>query len=442
MSAQDLVLWMFPALLVLIFLGIPVAFSLMLVSVAFGLLRFNEIVVHQFVTRVDEIASNYVLGAVPLFIFMGAILQRAGVAERLFDAIQLWTRRLPGGLAVGALIMCTIFAATSGVVGATETMVGMLALPPMLKYGYDKRLVSGTICAGGSLGTVIPPSITVIVLAPMANLPVGDLFAGIMVPGLLMALLFTLYIIVRCTLNPELAPRGEESEYPLGFVDKLRMTALAIIPPIILIFLVLGTILWGLATPTEAAACGALGTLLLAALHRRLTFEMVRSAAIQTMSITSMILLIVLGGSMFSGVFFASGGMLQLQGVLQAADFPVWGVVLLIFLITFVLGFALDLISIVLIVVPITMPLVQALGVDPLWYAVTLLVLMQTSYLTPPMAPSIFYLRAIAPPEIRLTHMYRGVTPFIMCQLATLALLTLCPPLATWLPQLLYGSSF
>ncbi len=261
MSSQ-LVLWMFPALMLLIFLGFPVAFSMMLTALGFGLMRFGGTLVHQFAQRVDDVATNYVLGAIPLFIFMGSILERAGIAERLFDALYMWTRRMPGGLAVAALMMCTIFAAASGVVGATETLVGMLAIPAMMKRRYDPKLISGTICGGGSLGTIIPPSVPVVVLAPIATLPVGDLLAGILLPGLLMSSLFILYIVVVCAMKPELAPPETEPD-PRSLGEKLKFTATALVPPGILIFTVLGTLFMGLATPTEAAACGSFGVFLL-----------------------------------------------------------------------------------------------------------------------------------------------------------------------------------
>lgn len=434
------VIMMFPALLLVIFAGAPVAFSLMLVALGFGWMQFGDALVHQFVSKVDDIGTNYVLGAVPLFIFMGAMLEKTGIAEKLFDAIYLWTRRLPGGLALGALAMCTIFAAASGVVGATETMVGMLALPAMLKRGYDKALISGTICGGGSLGTIIPPSVTVVVLAPVAGLPVGDLFAGIMLPGLLMAVLFGLYIVVSCIVNPEAAPRDlTPDNRSLG--EKLRITAEALVPPVVLIAVVLGTILFGLATPTEAAACGAMGSLLLAVLYRRITVDALMYAAKQTLTITAMILLIVMAGSMFSGVFFSAGGMIAIQETLDSFGLHGWSVVAVVLFITFLLGFALDLISIILIVMPVAMPLIKMYGIDPLLFCVMLLVTLQTSYLTPPMAPSIFYLRAIAPPEITLNHMYRGVIPFIVMQVLTLLLIVLFPSFATWLPAQLYGAN-
>jgi len=437
---MSLALWMFPALVAFVALGVPIAFSLMGVALIFGVLRFGDAAVFQFISKVDDVSSNYILGAIPLFIFMGAMLERSGIADRLFDAIHLWTRRLPGGLAIGAVIMCTIFAAATGITGATETVVGMLAIPAMMKYGYDKRLIAGTICGGGSLGTVIPPSITVVVLAPVADLPVGDLFAGIMFPGLIMAALFILYILFICTVNPEMAPREPQEGYeepPL--LEKLRITLVALVPPVILIFAVLGTILLGWATPTEAAACGAAGSLLLGVFYRRITFDVVKQALYRTLTITAMILLIVLGGSMFAGVFYASGGMIAIQKLLAEYGLAGWPAIALILFMTFLAGFVLELISVVLIVIPIAIPLVKLYGIDPLWFSILFLVVLQTSYLTPPMAPAIFYLRAIAPPSITLIHMYKGVVPFIFMQIITLTLVVLFPDLATWLPKQLYS---
>lgn len=438
MTSQT-VLWMFPALLVLIFLGFPVAFSMMLAALGFGLLRFGDTLVHQLVSRVDDVATNYVLGAIPLFIFMGSILERAGIAERLFDALYMWTRRLPGGLAVAALLMCTIFAAASGVVGATETLVGMLAIPAMLKRHYSNKLIAGTICGGGSLGTIIPPSVPVVVLAPIASIPVGDLLAGILFPGLMMSGFFILYIIIVCALKPGLAPADTVPD-SRSFVEKLRFTLFAILPPAFLIFTVLGTLFLGLATPTEAAACGSFGVLLLAILYRRMSWSLLYQAALQTVSITAMILAIVLAGSMFAGVFFASGGMAATKGILDSFGLSPWSVVAIILFVAFLLGFIIDLISIVLIVVPIAIPLVKGFGIDPLWFAVLFLITLQTSYLTPPMAPSIFYLKAIAPPSMKLKDMYWGVIPFIMCQIAVLLILLVFPKVATWLPKVMYGS--
>lgn len=432
---------MFPALLVLILAGFPIAFSMISVALVAGYLQFGDGVIFQLLSKMDDVATNSVLAAVPLFIFIGAMLERSGIAERLFDAVHVWTRRIPGSLGVSAVLLGAIFAAASGVVGATETVIGMLAVPIMLKHAYDKSLISGTICASGSLGTVIPPSITVIVLAPVANVSVGNLFAGLLFPGLVMAALFIAYVVGIAILKPAVAPREEESS-GLSLSQKLRMTVFALVPTMALIFTVLGTILLGIATPTEAAACGAAGTVILSLAYRTFTWGILWNTLRRTASITAMILLIVLGGNMFAGVFFASGGMNSVQSLLSTLGLSGAGAVTAILVLAFLAGFVLDLISVVLILIPLAMPIVTGYGVDPVWFAVTFLVVLQTSYLTPPMAPSIFYLRAIAPPEITLRHMYWGVLPFIGMQLVTLVLVISFPGLVLWLPEQMSGPSW
>ncbi len=436
---MEIALMMFPALLVLIFLGIPVAYSLMGISLVFGIMRFGDKAVFQFVTKVQDVAGNYVLAALPLFIFMGAMLEKSGIAERLFEAIHMWTRRLPGGLAVGSILMGVVFAAASGVVGATETVIGLLAIPIMMSHSYDKRLISGTICAGGSLGTIIPPSVLVIILAPVADVSVGDLFAGIMFPGSIMAGLFILYVLMICTIDPSRAPfKAQDGPLPtMG--ERIVKTLFALVPPLILIFVVLGTILLGWATATEAAACGAIGAVLLTAVYGNCSVRTVATALRQTMLITAMVLTILLAGNMFAGVFITSGGLGATNNILAAAELGPWGTLALILFITFIAGFILDLVSVILIVIPIAIPIIKIAGFDPVWFCILFLVMLQTSYLTPPMAPSIFYLRGISPPEIKLRHMYWGVIPFIVMQLLTLALVLAFPQLALWLPSQLLG---
>ncbi|WP_458525959.1 TRAP transporter large permease [Onishia taeanensis] len=437
-----LALIMFPALIGLIVTGFPIAFSMIVVATVFGIAQFGDAAAYQLLTKIEDTASNSILAAVPLFIFMGAMLENSGIAERLFGAIHLWTRRLPGGLGVGAVIMGTVFAAASGVVGATEAVIGMLAVPVMLKHQYDKSLISGTICASGSLGTAIPPSITVVVLGPVAGVSVGSLFSGLLFPGFLMAVLFLLYIVFIAAMKPQLAPRIDDQEAHPGWGKMLWVTFSALLPTMGLIMVVLGTILLGVATPTEAAACGALGSVILALAYRNLTAAVLWQAAIRTLNITAMILLIVLGGNMFAGVFFASGGMATVQSMLMDTGMSPWLILGTILLIAFLAGFVLDMISVVLIVIPVAMPIVGALGFDEIWFCVAFLVVMQTSYLTPPLAPSIFYLRAITPPEVTLKHMYKGVMPFIGLQLIVLALVLAFPSLALWLPDALSGPSW
>ena len=434
-----LALWMFPALMGVIFLGFPVAFSLMGTALVFSWLRFGDAAVYQYITKVNDVASAYVLGAVPLFIFMGSMLERSGIAVKLFEAIHLWTRRLPGGLAVGTVLMCVVFAAASGVVGATESVVGLLAIPVMLKYAYDKGLISGTICAGGSLGTIIPPSVVVVILGPVADVSVGDLFVGMLIPGLMLAGFYILYILGLCIVAPKYGPRLPPSEHEPSLMEKLQITARALVPPIVLIFAVLGTIMLGLATPTEAAAMGAIGSVLLTMIYRNFSIPILREALVKTLLVTAMILMILLGGTMFAGVFIASGGMVGTQQLVQEANMTGWHTMWLILFLTFMAGFVLDLISIILIIIPIAIPLMKGFGFDPVWFSILFLVVIQTSYLTPPMAPSIFYLRSISPPEITLRDMYCGVVPFIGLEIIVLALVMAFPDLALWLPSKLLG---
>ena len=440
----ELALWMFPALMVMIFMGFPVAFSLLSVAFVFGALRFNfsPIAVNVFAQKIDEVAAAYVLGAVPLFIFMGSLMERSGIAERLFEAIHLWTRRLPGGLAVGTVILCVIFAAASGVVGATESVVGLLAIPVMLRYSYDKGLISGTICAGGSLGTIIPPSVVVVILGPVADVDVGGLFMGMLFPGLLLALLYILYILGRCIVRPQDGQRLPPDENDPPLARKLMSTAVALVPPVILIFAVLGTILLGWATPTEAAAMGALGSIVMVIFYRNFSWGVLKEALVKTLLVTAMILMILLAGNIFATVFTIAGGLVTTQNLVESAGLSGWATMGLLLALAFLAGFVLDLISIILIIIPIAMPIVEAFSfydLDPTavksWFCILFLIVIQTSYLTPPMAPAIFYLRGISPPEIRLSHMYAGVMPFIGLEIIALAVVMMWPGLALWLPE-------
>ena len=436
---MDLALWMFPVLLALIFVGVPVAFALMTVALVFGVAQFGESVVVIFAHRVEEVGASHILAAVPLFIFMGAMLEKSGIAAGMFETIHHWTRRLPGGLAVGTIVICVLFAASSGVVGATETVVGMLATPVMLRAGYDKGLIAGTICAGGSLGSIIPPSVLVVILATIADLGIGEMFAAMLFPGLTLAGLYILYILGYGFLRPEVAPPPAEIEDDVAVVQLLWRTVVVLVPPLALIAAVLGSIIFAIAVPTEAAAIGAIGGLTLTLLYRKFSVSVVREALLTTLSITAMVLTIVVGGLMFAGVFAGAGGLLAVQNMLADADLGPWGTVWLILIVTFVAGFVIDLISIMLILVPLAMPIVTGLGFDPVWFCIALLIMMQTSMLTPPMAGAIFYFRAIAPPEITLRDMYRGVVPFILLHFAVLAVIIAFPSVALWLPSALLG---
>jgi tripartite ATP-independent transporter DctM subunit len=432
-------LLMFPALLFALFIGFPVAFAMIGVAFGFGYWAFGPSIIYQFMQKVDAMASNFVLAAVPLFIFMGAMLERAGIAERLFEAIHLWTRRLPGGLAIGTVLMCVVFAASSGVIGATETVVGLLAIPVMLKYRYDKGLISGTICAGGSLGTIIPPSVVVVLLGPVANVSIGDLMFGMLIPGLLLAFLYILYILTVCTIWPETGPRIPPSADEPSFLEKCRISIVALWPPMLLIAAVLGSMLFGIAAPTEAAALGALGALFLSVIYGDFTLKVLHESLVKTLKVTVMILTILMAGNMFAGVFIAGGGVQTTEQFIQTANLGPWLTLGLFLFVCFLAGFILDWISILLIFIPVFMPIVTKMGFDPVWFCVLFLIIIQTSYLSPPMAPAIFYLRGIAPPEITIHHMFRGVVPFIVIQLVCLAIVAAFPQLVLWLPTVLLG---
>ena len=431
-------LWMFPALLAAILTGFPVALTMLSLAIIFGLNTFGfEGLLYQCIQKLEETATAQVLAAVPLFIFMGAMFEQTGIAGRLFDVIQMWIRRLPGGLAVGTVLMCVIFAATNGVVGATETVVGLLAIPPMLRYGYNKGLISGTICAGGSLGTIIPPSVLAVVIGPTANADVGQVLLGMLIPGLLLAGAYVAYIITRCIVRPQDGPRVPKPDDEPQFAERLVLTIKVLVPPVFVIVAVLGSIMAGIATPTEASATGALGTVLLAIAYGRFSYPVLRDSAMRTVRITAMILTIVACGQMFAAVFVGSGGLQLIQGFLAEFGVGKYGLLILVLLIVFVAGFMLEPLVIILMVIPITVPLVVAVGFDREWFCVLFLVMLQTGYLTPPMAPSIFYLRGIAPPEITLQHMYTGIWPFIGLQLCVVTLIVIFPDLVTWLPDVL-----
>ncbi len=436
MSGQLLAALMFPALFVFVFLGLPIAFSLLATAFLFGLPIYGGVIGLQMYAGITQTASQFLLSAVPPFVFMGFMLERSGIAERLFDALRMWLGRLPGGLALATMTMAAVIAASTGIVGAVEVVIGVMAIPAMLQYGYSRVLVSGTICAGGSLGTMIPPSIVVVIYASVANMSVGQLFAGVLAPGMIMVTLFFGYILVRCIMKPEEGPRAPvEDIVPIG--RRLWITLTAFVPAVVLILAVLGAIIVGIATPTEAASVGAVGAVVLTICYGRMTWTVLKETLTQTLLVNCMILLIVVGGSMFSGVFRIHGGNELVSTVVDALGVGELGLVLLLLTVVFIAGFILDWVSIVLICLPIFIPLLAAANVDPIWFAVLMVVVIQTSYLTPPMAPSIFYLRSIAPPEITYSDMYWGVLPFVCCQVVTLLLVFFWPEVATWLPTVL-----
>lgn len=435
MSGEVLAALMFPCLFFFVLLGLPISFSLLVASAIFAWPLFGDAVANQLYGGITQTATSFVLSAVPPFIFMGFMLERSGVAERLFNALQLWLGRMPGGLALATMGMASILAASTGIVGAVEVLIGVMAIPAMMARKYDKALISGVICAGGSLGTMIPPSIVVVIYATVAQLSVGQLFLAVMLPAAIMVFLFVGYILALALRYPAAAPR-EDRDDDVALGEKLWVTLTALVPMLALIVAVLGSISFGIASPTEAAAVGALGTVVLTIAYGRFRWATFWDALRQTLLVNSMILLIVVGGTLFSGTFRIHGGNELVRDLFEATGFGDTGVILMMLLVVFIAGFILDWVSVILICLPIFVPVFAGMDVNPLWFAVLMIVVIQTSYLTPPMAPSIFYLRSIAPSDITYRDMYRGVVPFICAQILTLLLVFFFPALATWLPSL------
>ncbi len=436
MESIPVAAWMFPAAFFLIFAGVPISFSLMVTAVAFAIPIFGDRAGLQLFRFVGNVASNYALAAVPMFIFMGAVLEHSGMGRRVFEAMKVWLGRFPGGLGLATMAMCTLFAAGTGVVGAVEVMVGLLAIPPMVKAGYSRTLITGVITGGGSLGTMIPPSIVVVIYASVAQISVGDLLGAVLIPGIIMIGLFFCWIIIYAMIWPEGAPRtpAEEIAMPLG--AKLKLTVQAIIPPILLVTAVIGSILSGMAAVTEAAAVGAVGAVLLNIVYRDFTWAGLWQATIKTVLISAMILLIVTGGTMFTSIFRLQGGGMLVNDLVRTLELGSTGLMFLFLGIVFFLGMLLDWVSVVLICIPLFMPFLGPAGIDPIWFAVLVVIMIQTSYLTPPMAPAIFYLRGIAPKNFKTQEMYVGVLPFIACQVITAFVVFVWPWTALWLPTL------
>jgi tripartite ATP-independent transporter DctM subunit len=439
MSSEYFVLLMFPGLFCCIFAGFPVAFSLMGLALIFGIFGFGAGLPPMLIRLVYSVGDNYVLAAVPLFIFMGCMLERSGIAKRLFEAISLWTGRLRGGLAIASISMCTIIAACTGIIGASEVMVGVMAIPAMLRRNYNHSLICGTICAGGALGTLIPPSVVTVVYGPAAGISVGRLLIATIFPGLLLSLIYILYIAIRSQISPTYAPPVPAEELRISFKERFIITATGMIPALGLIFSVLGSIILGLAAPTEAAALGAFGSILLTIAYGNFSFGALEEAVMQTLRISSMALMILVGGYMFSGVFLGLGGGDVVEKIVTALHLSPWAILILFLLLVYLAGFILDWASILLVLVPVFSPIIQKLGIDPIWFGTLFIMMIQTSYLTPPMAPAIFYLRGIAPPEITIQEMFRGIISFMVLQLFGIALVVLFPQIALWLPNKLIG---
>jgi tripartite ATP-independent transporter DctM subunit len=425
-----------------IMLGFPIAFTLMAMAVGFAFLAFDgnmEQVMSLLVQRTWSVMTNDILISVPLFVFMGYIVERANILDRLFRSIQLAAGGLPGSLAVATLITCALFATATGIVGAVVTLMGLLAFPAMLRNGYDVRLSAGVVCAGGCLGILIPPSIMLILSGATAGVSPVQLYAGALLPGLMLTGLYIAYVMIRAMLNPKLAPPmpKEQRNVPFGKVFYELVTSF--VPLAMLIFSVLGAIMFGLATPSEAAAIGALGALILAAAYRALTFQKLKESVYLTARTSAMVGWLFVGSFTFSAVFAILGGDAVIKDFVVGLDLTPFTFLLLTQLIIFILGWPLEWTEIIVIFVPIFLPLLDHFGIDPLFFGLLIALNIQTSFLSPPVAMAPFYLKGVAPNSVSINDIFAGVMPFILLVIVSMALLYTFPQIGLWLPEQLYG---
>jgi tripartite ATP-independent transporter DctM subunit len=448
MSDPVVALLMLGLFICVIFLGFPIAFTLMAMGIGFGYYAYfladqafwDNRIFYLFTQNTFSVMNNDVLISIPLFLFMGYIIERANILDRLFHSLQVGLRFLPGSMAVAALVTCALFATATGIVGAVVTLMGLIALPAMLKAGYDEKLSSGVITAGGTLGILIPPSILLIVYAATASVSVVKLYAAALIPGFVLAGLYVVYVIVRATINPSLCPKIKDgAEY--GVWKSLVLVFQAFVPLAALILAVLGSILFGLATPSEAAAMGALGGIILAVIYRAFTWDRLREAVYLTARTSAMVCFLFVGAATFSSVFSYLGGEHIVKDALLALDLTPVQFLLLAQLIIFILGWPLEWSEIIIIFVPIFLPLLPIYGIDPILFGILIAINLQTSFLTPPMAMSAYYLKGVAPKSLQLVTIFKGCMPFVGMVLLTLALTYIYPSMVTYLPDQFFNQA-
>ena len=472
MTDPQVALFMLGVFIIIIFLGFPIAFTLMAMGISFGYYAyfdahrmwraydravengadgwtqiqlwvdglFNNRIFDLFVNQTYSVMTNEVLTAVPLFLFMGYIVERANIVSRLFSTLNIAAKNVPGSMAVAALITCTLFATATGIVGAVVTLMGLLAFPAMLKARYDTSFASGIICAGGTLGILIPPSIMLIVYAAASGVSIVQLYAGALLPGLLLSGLYLVYVVSRAILQPSVAPKPTAEEVPdVAFGRLVFMLLTSFFPLAFLILAVLGAILFGLATPTEAASIGALGGLVLAVSYRALTWSRLRESVYLTVRTTAMVCWLFVGSWTFSSVFSYLGGEQVIYEFITGLNLTPLQFLLMAQLIIFLLGWPLEWSEIIIIFVPIFLPLLPHFGVDPLFFGILVALNLQTSFLTPPMAMSAYYLKGIAPPHVQLVQIFKGCFPYLMLVFLAMAILYIQPQIAFWLPRLIYS---
>jgi tripartite ATP-independent transporter DctM subunit len=442
-----LTLIMFGSLLVLLMAGLPLAFVTGGLACVFLFVLGDAQTLNIIPSRIFPLMTNYQLSAIPLFIFMAAMLERAGIINDMFDVIYKVLGGLRGGLATATIIASTILAAMVGVIGAAVVTMGIIALPAMLKRQYNAEIAMGSIMAGGTLGILIPPSILAIIYAVVAEQSVGELFIGAVLPGLLLSGLYVLYVTVTCYINPRMGPPISVAER-IGIIEKLLLVR-KMAAPITLVVLVLGVIFTGVATPVEAAGIGTFGAFIVAAIHQKLDWATVREASLVTLKATAMVLWIMFGATIFVGLYVIEGGQEFVEQAMQASGLGAWGILIVMQIILIILGMFLDWVGILLLCVPIFVPIIRALGPAAfgfddaetliLWFGVLYLVNMQMSFLSPPFGYALFYLRGVAPPTIPMTRIFKSALPFLAIQLLGLVVCMLYPPIITWLPKLVYG---
>ncbi len=431
---------MFAFVFALLLLGYPVAFTIGGVSLFFGLIGFGPGFFNLLPLRIWGRMTAFTLLAVPLFIYMGVMLEKSGIAEELLETMALVFARIRGGLAISVIFVGALMGASTGIVGATVVTMGLLSVPTLMRRKYNKSLATGTVAASGTLGQIIPPSIVLVLLGDIINIPIGDLFIGAVIPGLILVALYMLYIFIIAFIRPDWAPQVPKEE-----LDKISMKELfgmvfkALIPPLVLMLSVLGSIFAGIASPTEAASVGAVGATLLTVIHKRFNYRVLLEVMKTTTNLTCMVFIILVGATTLGLVFRGLDGDRLVRGLILGLPFGKWGILLIVMSIIFIAGFFLDFIEITFIHVPVLAPIMIAMGVNPLWLAVLIAVNLQTSFLTPPFGFSLFYLKGVTPPEVQTMDIYKGIVPFVIIQLIGLVVICLIPEAVTWLPQLLLG---
>ena len=438
MSQEWIGVWMIVAMLVGICVGFPIAFTLIFLGLIFGYWGFGQLVFYQLTLQFNATMMEQTLAAVPLFVFMGIMMEQANLMERLFDAVQKMLSRVTGSLYLAVMFVATIFAAATGIVGASVTILGIMAGKSMIRSGYDVQLSSGLIAAGGTLGILIPPSIMLVVMGPVLEVPVTTLFAAAIVPGMMLALIFTAYAMIRCWINPKLGPPLPANMRPTSWREVWVEFFLGLVPPAALVLSALGSIVFGLATPTEGAACGAVGALLLTAAYRRLTWANFKDALVKTLEISVLILFLVAASNFFGAVFARLGTPNLMTEALLGLDLHPYAMLAIIMALIFLMGWPLEWVPIVLIVVPFLLPLVEKLGFDKAWFGILVAVNLQTAWLSPPVAMSAYFLKGVVP-QWDLGDIYKGMGQFMVLQIVGLVLCIAFPQIVMWLPQLIYG---